>query len=49
VSFQNDSSRARRRREIAGVVRFSDRRAPEQKRVNDSSFDDRLDDLFAAG
>jgi hypothetical protein len=34
---------------VAGVVRFSARRAPEQKRVNASHLDDPITDLFKAG
>jgi hypothetical protein len=38
----------RQRREIAGVVRF-DTRAPAAKVHTYEHFDDRIDDLFAAG
>jgi hypothetical protein len=40
--------RPRARREIAGVVRF-DTRAPAAKVHTYEHFDDRIDDLFAAG
>jgi len=47
----NDSilPRPRRQRTIAGIVRFSDRRAPAVDSKTFSNFDDRLDDLFCAG
>jgi hypothetical protein len=38
----------RARREIAGITRFSDRRAPAAKRAL-NSFDDPISDLFKVG
>lgn len=35
-------------RQVAGIVRFSDRRAAPQSVVNDHTFNDRIDDLFAS-
>jgi hypothetical protein len=42
-------TRPRRRREIAGVTKFSDRRAPAANAKHASHFDDPISDLFKAG
>jgi DNA-directed RNA polymerase subunit RPC12/RpoP len=42
-------TRPRRRREVHGIVRFSDRRAPQAKAKHVSPFDDPISDLWKAG